>query len=617
MEPVIGIDLGTTNSVVATVQSGTPVVIPNRAGYRLTPSVVAIAKNGKRLVGALARRQSVTNAERTVVSVKRLMGRKWSSRTTQEALSRLSYDVVAHDKQRDDLLIKLGEEKLSPPEISAMILAELRLDAEAYLGQPVTKAVITVPAYFNDMQRTATKDAGRIAGLDVVRIINEPTAASLAYGFNRQVGEKQICVFDLGGGTFDFTILHMYKGVFEVEATGGDTVLGGDDFDLRIVDWLAEPFKAKNGIDLRTDKMSLQRLRDAAEKAKCELSSVKQVEVNLPFIAQSPSAGPLHLQAVLTRSELESLTKDLVDRCMKVCEEVLREAKMKPTAMGDVLLVGGQTRMPRIQEAVKSLFGREPSKSVNPDEAVALGAAIQGAMLLHQEQEMLLLDVTPHSLGIAIAGGFFQSIIPRNTTVPTSAHHVFTTVKDDQTSAKITVLQGESEIAAQNELLGEFMMTGLRKAKRGEVDIDVIFDISPDGIVSVSAIDVQTGLRQSITVTASSGLTEEEIASAAKANEEWMLGQKEPPEWQARKEKAEQLFRQFDELWPRLERAAENGLGTEPLQRAKAAIGVAKLQVSNKESEGLAASVDRLERMLGALKGALERGLTSPRGGGK
>ncbi|MFL5451218.1 MAG: molecular chaperone DnaK [Myxococcales bacterium] len=617
MEPVIGIDLGTTNSVVATVQSGTPVVIPNRAGYRLTPSVVAIAKNGKRLVGALARRQSVTNAERTVVSVKRLMGRKWSSRTTQEALSRLSYDVVAHDKQRDDLLIKLGEEKLSPPEISAMILAELRLDAEAYLGQPVTKAVITVPAYFNDMQRTATKDAGRIAGLDVVRIINEPTAASLAYGFNRQVGEKQICVFDLGGGTFDFTILHMYKGVFEVEATGGDTVLGGDDFDLRIVDWLAEPFKAKNGIDLRTDKMSLQRLRDAAEKAKCELSSVKQVEVNLPFIAQSPSAGPLHLQAVLTRAELESLTKELVDRCMKVCEEVLREAKMKPTAMGDVLLVGGQTRMPRIQEAVKSLFGREPSKSVNPDEAVALGAAIQGAMLLHQEQEMLLLDVTPHSLGIAIAGGFFQSIIPRNTTVPTSAHHVFTTVKDDQTSAKITVLQGESEIAAQNELLGEFMMTGLRKAKRGEVDIDVIFDISPDGIVSVSAIDVQTGLRQSITVTASSGLTEEEIASAAKANEEWMLGQKEPPEWQARKEKAEQLFRQFDELWPRLERAAENGLGTEPLQRAKAAIGVAKLQVSNKESEGLAASVDRLERMLGALKGALERGLTSPRGGGK
>jgi molecular chaperone DnaK len=616
-EPVIGIDLGTTNSVVATVQGGTPVVIPSRGGYRLTPSVVAIAKNGKRLVGALARRQAVTNPERTVVSIKRLMGRKWSARTTQEALSRVPYQVVAHDKERDDLLIKLSEHTYSPPEISAMILSELRLDAEAYLGQPVVKAVITVPAYFNDMQRTATKDAGRIAGLEVVRIINEPTSAALAYGFNRQVGEKQICVFDLGGGTFDFTVLHMYKGVFEVEATGGDTVLGGDDFDARIVDWLAGPFQQKHGIDLRQDKMALQRLRDAAEKAKCELSAVKQIDINLPFIAQSQSTGPLHLQATLTREVLETLTKDLVDRCLRVCEHVMGEAKVKPKDLGDVLLVGGQTRMPRIQEAVRSLFGREPSKSVNPDEAVALGAAIQGAMLLHQEQEMLLLDVTPHSLGIAIAGGFFQSIIPKNTTVPTSAHHVFTTVKDDQTSAKITVLQGESEIAAQNELLGEFMMTGLRKAKRGEVDIDVIFDISADGIVSVSAIDVQTGLRQSITVTASSGLTEEEIASAAKANEEWMLGQKEPPEWQARKEKAEQLFKQFEEIWPRLESAAANGLGREPLQRAQAAISVAKLQVSNKESEGLAASVDRLERMLGALKGALERGLTSPRGGGQ
>src|SRR5436305_227748 len=611
-ELVIGIDLGTTNSVVATVQAGTPEVIPNRSGYRLTPSVVAIAKNGKRLVGALARRQSVTNAERTVVSIKRLMGRKWSSRTTQEALTRLSYEVVPHDKERDDFLVKLGPESFSAPEVSAMILAELRLDAEAYLGQPVTKAVITVPAYFNDMQRTATKDAGRIAGLEVVRIINEPTSASLAYGFNRQVGEKQICVFDLGGGTFDFTILHMYKGVFEVEATGGDTVLGGDDFDLRIVDWLAEPFKAKHGIDLRNDRMSLQRLRDAAEKAKTELSSVKQVEVNLPFIAQSPAAGPLHLQGVLTRSELESMTKDLVDRCLQVCEQVMGEAKVKPNAFGEVLLVGGQTRMPRIQEAVKSLFGRDPSKSVNPDEAVALGAAIQGAMLLHQEQEMLLLDVTPHSLGIAIAGGFFQSIIPKNTTVPTSAHHVFTTVKDDQTSAKITVLQGESDMAAENELLGEFMLTGLRSAPRGGVDIDVIFDISADGIVSVSAVDVQTGVRQSITVTASSGLTEEEIQKAAQSNEDWMLAQKEDPKFQDRKTKAEELFKEFEALWPKLTRAANNGLGQDPLQRAQAALSVARLQVAQKESEGLASSIDRLERMLGAWEGAVERGLGGP-----
>src|SRR5438105_2680492 len=505
-EPVIGIDLGTTNSVVATVQGGSPVVIPNRSGYRLTPSVVAIAKNGKRLVGALARRQAVTNAERTVVSVKRLMGRKWSSRTTQEALSRLPYTVVPHDRERDDLLIQLGDTTYSPPEISAMVLTELRLDAEAFLGQPVSKAVITVPAYFNDLQRNATKDAGRIAGLDVIRIINEPTSASLAYGFGKQIGEKHICVFDLGGGTFDFSVLHMYKGVFEVEATGGDSLLGGDDFDARVIDWLAQPFQDKHQIDLRKDKMALQRLRDAA---------------------------------------------------------------------------------------------------------------IQGAMLLHQEQEMLLLDVTPHSLGIAIAGGFFQSIIPKNTTVPTSAHHVFTTVKDDQTSAKITVLQGESELAAQNELLGEFMMTGLRKAKRGEVDIDVIFDISADGIVSVSALDVQTGLRQSITVTASSGLTEEEIKTAAEANEEWMLGQKEDPEFQKNKARAEEIFKQFDELWPRLKQAAANGLGQDPIQRAEAALSVAKLQVQQKETTGLAASVDRLERMLGALRGAVERGLVPPGGSGK
>ncbi|TMB06865.1 MAG: molecular chaperone DnaK [Deltaproteobacteria bacterium] len=585
-EPVIGIDLGTTNSVVATVQSGTPVVIANRSGYRLTPSVVAVAKNGKRLVGALARRQAVTNAERTVVSVKRLMGRKWSSRSTQEALSRLPYTVVPHEKERDDLLIQLGEKTYSPPEISAMVLAELRLDAEAFLGQPVTKAVITVPAYFNDSQRNATKDAGRIAGLDVIRIINEPTSASLAYGFGKQIGEKQICVFDLGGGTFDFTVLHMYKGVFEVEATGGDSLLGGDDFDNRVVDWLAQPFLEKHGIDLRKDKMSLQRLRDAGEKAKCELSATQQVEINLPFIATAQRAGPLHLQGTLTRPQLEVLTRDLVDRCLGVCERVMAEAKVKPTELGDVLLVGGQTRMPMIQ-----------------------------AMLLHQEQEMLLLDVTPHSLGIAIAGGFFQSIIPKNTTVPTSAHHVFTTVKDDQTSAKITVLQGESEIAAQNELLGEFMMTGLRKAKRGEVDIDVIFDISADGIVSVSALDVQTGLRQSITVTASAGLTEDEIKTAAKANEEWMLGQKEDPEFQKQKVRADELFKQFDELWPRLKQAAANGLGNEPVQRAEAALSVAKLQVQQKESAGLAGSLDRLERMLGALRGAVERGLVSPRGG--
>ena len=606
-ELVIGIDLGTTNSVVATVQGGVPTVIPNRSGYRITPSVVAMARNGKRLVGALARRQAVTNAERTVVAVKRLMGRRWSSKALRDTVARMPYTIV--QGPHEDVRIVLGEQQYSPPEISAMVLTELRLDAEAYFGAPVSKAVITCPAYFNDSQRNATKDAGRIAGLDVIRIINEPTSAALAYGFGKAQTEKQVAVFDLGGGTFDFTVLHMFKGVFEVEATGGDSLLGGEDFDSRIIDWLAEPFLKAHGVDLRTDKMALQRLRDAAEKAKCELSAVTSVEINLPFISATQKTGPLHLQATLTREQLEKLTDDLVQRCLKVCEQVLGEAKVHAGALGEVLLVGGQTRMPRIQTAVKSLFGRDPSKAVNPDEAVALGAAIQGAMLLHEEQEMLLLDVTPHSLGIAIAGGFFQKIIPKNTTVPTSAHHVFTTVKDDQTSAKITVLQGESDIATDNELLGEFMLTGLRPAARGTVDIDVIFDISADGIVSVSALDVQTGARQSITVTASSGLTEDEIKKATRANEDWMLGQKEDPKFQDRKARAEELFKEFEAIWPRLTRAAQDGLGQEPLQRAQAALSVARLQVAQKESEGLAASIDRLERMLGALKGALERGL--------
>jgi molecular chaperone DnaK len=596
------------------VQGGTPVVIPNRAGYRLTPSVVAIAKNGKRLVGALARRQAVTNAERTVVAVKRLMGRKFSSRPLQDALARLPYTVVSGE--RDDPRIMLGEHSFSPPEISAMVLTELRLDAEAWLGEKVSKAVITVPAYFNDAQRNATKDAGRIAGLDVLRIINEPTSASLAYGFGRELSERKIAVFDLGGGTFDFTVLHLFKGVFEVVATGGDTVLGGEDFDARIIDWLANPFQQKNGIDLRKDKMALQRLRDAAEKAKCELSSAKAAEINLPFIATSAQAGAVHLQSALTREQLEGLVEDLVQRTLRVCEQVMGEAKVHPAQLADVLLVGGQTRMPRLQDSVRSLFAREPSKSVNPDEAVALGAAVQGMMLLSdhgKESEMLLLDVTPHSLGITIAGGFFQRIIAKNTTVPTSAHHVFTTVKDNQTSAKITVVQGENEIAAENELLGEFMLTGLRSAKRGDVDIDVIFDISADGIVSVSAIDVQTGLRQSITVTASSGLTEDEIKRATADNEEWLLGQKEDPQVDARKAAVEKLIKEFEEFWPQLAEAANKGLGKEALQSARAALSVARLQVEQRDLAGLAASAERLERMLAALRGAVQRG--KPPGG--
>jgi molecular chaperone DnaK len=584
-------------------------VIPNRNGYRLTPSVVAISKNGKRLVGALARRQAVTNSERTVVAVKRLMGRAFSSRALQDALPRLPYTVVAGE--RDDARIQLGDQFFSAPEISAMVLTELRLDAEAYLGQKISKAVVTVPAYFNDAQRTATKDAGRIAGLDIIRIINEPTAASLAYGFGRDLPERKIAVFDLGGGTFDFTVLHLFKGAFEVIATGGDTVLGGEDFDARIVDWLAVPFLERHGIDLRKDKMSLQRLRDAAEKAKCELSSATASEVNLPFIATAKGAGPIHLQASLNRAQLEAMTQDLVDRTIKVCEQVLGEAKVHPGQLGDVLLVGGQTRMPNVQKAVKSVFARDPTKSINPDEAVAVGAAIQGAMLLGDEgkqHEMLLLDVTPHSLGIAIAGGFFQRIIPKNTVVPTTAHHLFTTVKDNQPSAKILVVQGEDDVAARNELLGEFMMQGLRAAPRGGVDIDVVFDISADGIVSVSATDVQTGLRQSITVTSSSGLTEEEVKAAAAANQDWMLGQKEDPKVEASKAAVERLIKEFEEFWPRLAEAAANGMGKEVLQGAQAALSLARLQIEQRDHEALSGSAERLERMLSALRATVARG---------
>src|ERR1700687_1480598 len=471
MATAVGIDLGTTNSVIAAWQGGEPIVIPNAEGARTTPSVVAFTESGERLVGQLARRQSIMNPKGTIYSAKRFIGRRFDE--ISEEAKAVSFDVVPgpNGEARFNVRGKL----YAPEEISAQVLRKLVEDASKFLGERVKEAVITVPAYFNDAQRNATKDAGRIAGLEVIRIINEPTSAALAYGFGQAQNERQVAVFDLGGGTFDFTVLHMFKGVFEVEATGGDSLLGGEDFDARIIDYLADPFQKKHGTDLRKDKMALQRLRDAAEKAKCELSSLKQVEMNLPFISASQQTGPLHLQATLSRDQREQMTADLVQRCVQVCERVLGEAKVHAAQLGDVLLVGGQTRMPKIQEEVRRLFGKEPAKNVNPDEAVALGAAIQGAMLLPEEQEMLLLDVTPHSLGIAIAGGFFQKIIAKNTTVPTSAHHVFTTVKDDQTSAKITVLQGESDIATENELLGEFMLTGLRAAPRGGVDIDVTF----------------------------------------------------------------------------------------------------------------------------------------------
>jgi molecular chaperone DnaK len=513
-DPVIGIDLGTTNSVVAAVVNGSPRVIPNRAGQLLTPSVVAIARNGKQLVGQLARRQAITNPQNTIAAAKRLIGRRWGSREVEDARKVLPYELVAGPAGHD-VRVVLDGKPVSVPEISAMVLAELKADAEAFFGCVVSRAVITVPAYFSDGQRQATRDAGRLAGLDVLRIVNEPTSAALAYGFGRGLEEK-VVVFDLGGGTFDVSILDVSRSVFDVVAVGGDTYLGGEDFDRRVMDALVFGFaRAHDGLDLRQDRMAMQRIRDAAERAKCELSSVPSAAVHLPFIAGGSAGQPaLHLEAQLTRDQLEDMSRDLVERCLQVAARTLKEAGLRPQQIGEVLLVGGQTRMPRLQQAVRELFGREPSRGVHPEEVVALGAAIQAQALTHPEAsaaEVLLLDVTPRDLGIMVAGGFFQTIIARNTTVPASQTHVFTTSQDFQPTVRISVLQGESELAVENELLGEFILEGLRAARRGEVEIEVAFDISADGIVGVSARDLHTGKRQSITVTATSGLTEQEM----------------------------------------------------------------------------------------------------------
>ena len=492
MEKVIGIDLGTTNSCVAIVENGTPVVIPNRGGYKTTPSMVAVTEAGKRLVGHIAKRQAITNAENTVYAAKRLIGRKWNSPQVKNAVATSSYRIV--EGPHNDVRIVLRDKEFSVPEISAMVLQEMKVIAEDYLGESVSKAVVTVPAYFNDNQRQATKDAGEIAGLDVIRIINEPTAAALSYGFGRNI-EKTVAVYDFGGGTFDISILEIgAHGVFKVIATAGDTFLGGEDIDARIIDWLVSGFKEEHGIDLRQDRMALQRLKDAAEKAKCELSSVRETEVNLPFIISSGRNEALHLQRTLTRQTLEELSDDLIERTVDICKQTLEDAKLGKDEIEEVVLVGGMTRMPKIQQSVQSFFEKEPNKGVHPDEVVALGAAIQGAALVDDKQEMVLLDVTPHALGIMTFGSYFEELIPQNTTVPTHRTKIFTTSRDNQTAVKILVMQGESQRAEENELLGEFILTGLRRAPKGQVEIEVTFEINADGIVSVRAKDLETGL---------------------------------------------------------------------------------------------------------------------------
>ncbi len=515
MGKVIGIDLGTTNSCVAVMEGGEPKVIANTEGNRTTPSMVAFTESGERPVGQVAKRQAITNPEATIYAVKRLIGRKFDSPEVQQDLSIVPYEIIKGDN--GDAHVKVRDKSFSPSEISSMILTKMKETAESYLGETVTEAVITVPAYFNDSQRQATKDSGRIAGLEVKRIINEPTAASLAYGLDKKADQK-IAVFDLGGGTFDISILEIGDGVFEVKSTNGDTHLGGEDFDLRVINFLADEFRKESGLDLRSDKMALQRLKEAAERAKMELSTSMETDINLPFITADAS-GPKHLNVKLTRAKLESLVDDLIEKMVGPCQTALRDAGLAAKEINEVMLVGGMTRMPKVQEKVKEVFGREPHKGVNPDEVVAVGAAIQAGVLIGDVKDVLLLDVTPLSLGIETLGGVFTKLIDKNTTIPTRRSQIFSTAADNQPAVSIHVLQGEREMASNNKTLGRFELVGIPPAPRGVPQVEVTFDIDANGIVHVSAKDLGTGKEQSIKITASSGLSEEEIQRLIKESE--------------------------------------------------------------------------------------------------
>ena len=606
MERVIGIDLGTTNSCVAIVEDGVPTVIPNRGGYKTTPSMVAITEAGKRLVGHIAKRQAITNAENTVYAAKRLIGRKWSSPQVKNAILTASYKIV--EGPHGDVRIQLRDKTYSVPEISAMVLQEMKLFAEDYLSEPITKAVITVPAYFNDNQRQATKDAGQIAGLDVIRIVNEPTAAALAYGFGKNV-EKTIAVFDLGGGTFDISVLEIGSGgVFKVIATAGDTFLGGEDFDARIIDWLVQGFREQHGVDLRQDRMALQRLKDASEKAKCELSTSIETEINLPFIISSNRNEALHLQRTLTRVELDTLCEDLVERCIEICKQTLEDARLDRDEIEDVVLVGGMTRMAKVQDSVRDFFGREPCKGVHPDEVVALGAAVQGAALVDESKQMILLDVTPHSLGIMTFGSNFEELIPQNTTVPTSRSKIFTTSRDNQTAVKILVMQGEHDKATENELLGEFILTGLRRASKGQVEIEVTFEINSDGIVSVSAKDLETGQQQSIQVTASSGLTKEEVGDMMESAKDYLVERRSTDEFEGIRQDAEKLISEIERMFPQVEQiVASSDFGRDAIGKARGIVERSRQAIAKKDAAAMKEQMESLTRTHRMFKGVVAR----------
>jgi molecular chaperone DnaK len=606
MAKVIGIDLGTTNSVVAVMEGGNPTVIPNQEGSRLTPSVVAFTKDGEILVGQVAKRQAITNPENTVFSIKRFMGRRHDE-VVQE-IKLVPYKVVK--AANGEARIEVRGKQYAPPEISAMILRKLKEAAEAYLGEKVSQAVITVPAYFNDSQRQATKDAGKIAGLDVLRIINEPTAAALAYGLDKKKEEK-IAVYDLGGGTFDISILEIGEGVFEVKATNGDTHLGGDDFDQRIIDWIATEFGKENGIDLRKDRMALQRLKEAAEKAKVELSSTVQTEVNLPFITADAS-GPKHLVMTLTRAKLESLVADLVDRTLGPCRQAMQDAPVTAKEIDEVVLVGGQTRMPKVQEAVKGLFGKEPHKGVNPDEVVAVGAAVQAAVLTGEVKDVVLLDVTPLSLGIETLGGVMTTLIPRNTTIPTKKSETFTTAADNQESVEVHVMQGERPMARDNRTLGKFNLVGIPPAPRGMPQIEVTFDIDANSILNVSARDKATGKEQKITITASSTLTKDDI--------DRMVREAESNAVEDTKRKAEiEARNQADSLVYSTERTlAEHGSKlTEAERKAiEQALSDAREALKGEDIERIRRAQEGLTRASQALAQAMYRGAKAGAGDG-